>query len=103
MPRTTHSYRPRCLQRAIEVKRHQLPLAINFASTVHRVQGDTVHRVLVDLRTPVFTHGQLYTALSRVLSRVGLRLLVAEADLDGACVRVKNIVRKELLRFATTS
>jgi ATP-dependent DNA helicase PIF1 len=46
--------------------RKQFPLAPAYASTFHSCQGLTLDRIGVDLTRPVFTHGQLYTALSRV-------------------------------------
>ena len=34
--------------------------------TIHKAQGQTLGRVAVLLTEPVFTHGQLYVAASRV-------------------------------------
>jgi hypothetical protein len=47
-------------------KRWQLPLRLMFAGTVHRSQGMTLGRVVVDCRSNFWEHGQLYVALSRV-------------------------------------
>ena len=44
----------------------QFPLAPTYSTTIHSSQGQTYDRIGIDLTTPVFTHGQLYTALSRV-------------------------------------
>ena len=49
--------------------RRQFPLAPAYASTFHSCQGLTLDRVGVDLTQNVFTHGQLYTALSRIKNR----------------------------------
>ena len=49
--------------------RRQFPLAPAYASTFHSCQGLTLDRVGVDLTEDVFTHGQLYTALSRIRNR----------------------------------
>ena len=46
--------------------RRQFPLAPAYATTFHSCQGLTLDRISVDLTHPVFTHGQLYTALSRI-------------------------------------
>ena len=54
IPRTTFKYQPRRFKGCVEINRHQLPLTLNRASTVHRVQGDTLSRVVFDLRHPVF-------------------------------------------------
>ena len=47
----------------------QFPLALAYSTTFHSCQGQTYDRIGVDLTKPVFTHGQLYTALSRVRQR----------------------------------
>ncbi|CAG8835143.1 13400_t:CDS:1, partial [Racocetra persica] len=47
------------------VYRKQFPLRLAYATTFNSCQGLTLDRVVIDLRTHVFAHGQLYTALSR--------------------------------------
>lgn len=47
------------------VKRRQFPLISAFAVTVHKAQGQTLKLVGLFITNPIFTHGQLYTALSR--------------------------------------
>jgi len=49
--------------------RRQFPLALAYATTFHSCQGLTLDKIGVDLTNPVFTHGQLYTALSRIRNR----------------------------------
>ncbi|KIK20946.1 hypothetical protein PISMIDRAFT_104802, partial [Pisolithus microcarpus 441] len=44
----------------------QFPLAPTYATTFNSCQGLTLDRVGIDLTSPVFSHGQLYTALSHV-------------------------------------
>lgn len=46
--------------------RRQFPLAPAYATTFNSCQGLTLDRVGVDLTVPMFSHGQLYTALSRI-------------------------------------
>jgi ATP-dependent DNA helicase PIF1 len=48
-----------------QIRRRQLPMIIAFAVTVHKAQGQTLSKVGLYITTPIFTHGQLYTALSR--------------------------------------
>eukprot|EP00051_Salpingoeca_urceolata_P023601 m.402492 g.402492 ORF g.402492 m.402492 type:complete len:551 (+) comp20119_c2_seq2:2787-4439(+) len=56
--------------------RTNIPLACAFALTIHKVQGQTLERVLVYAGLKEFTPGLLYVALSRV--RRPTRLLVAD-------------------------
>ena len=73
--------------------RRQFPLAPAYASTFHSCQGLTLDCVGIDLTQDVFTHGQLYTVISRVkhCSNAIIRLPTQD-DLTTA-----NITYKELL------
>ena len=44
----------------------QFPLVFAYSTTIHSCQGQTYDRIGIDLTKSVFTHGQLYTTLSRV-------------------------------------
>ena len=57
-------------------QRHQFPLRLAFAVTVHRVQGMTVNHASIFLDDSFFCAGQAYVALSRVKSSDGLHLKV---------------------------
>ena len=48
-----------------------------------KVQGQTLHCCGVYLWDPVFTHGQLYVALSRTSSALGLRVFLGASDGHG--------------------
>jgi ATP-dependent DNA helicase PIF1 len=49
--------------------RRQFPLAPGYATTFNSCQGLNLDAVGVDVTIPVFSHGQLYTALSRIPNR----------------------------------
>ena len=56
-----------------------------------------MHSVGLYLPRPVFSHGQLYVAISRVTSRDGLRVLIDD-DIDLDSNTTENIVYREILQ-----
>ncbi len=52
----------------------QYPLKLAWAVTIHKSQGQTFDRVVIDVGQGTFAHGQMYAALSRCRSLAGITL-----------------------------
>ncbi|XP_062099807.1 uncharacterized protein LOC133805653 [Humulus lupulus] len=80
-----------------KLNRRQLPLAPCFAMTINKIQGQSHKHVGLYLPKQVFTHDQLYVAVSRVTTREGLIILNADDEV-GDPTLIKNIVYKEVFQ-----
>lgn len=78
-------------------QRRQFPIAVCFAMTINKSQGQSLANVGLFLRRPVFSHGQLYVAVSRVTSKEGLKVLICDEE-GRSSNKTKNVVYKEVLQ-----
>ena len=77
----------------------QFPIKLAWAATIHKCQGQTFEKAVIDFDSGAFSHGMVYVALSRVKSLCGLFLvralkkqdIVFEKDIN------KFILQNELL------
>ncbi|KAK6023902.1 hypothetical protein OSTOST_10298 [Ostertagia ostertagi] len=72
------------------LRRRQFPVRIAFAMTINKAQGQSFDKVGVYLPQDVFSHGQLYVALSRARTPSGIRV-------NSSTNAIKNIVYPEAL------
>ena len=80
-------------------KRKQFPIRLSFVMTINKAQGQTIPNVGIYLPEPMFSHGQLYVALSRGVSRnTSWVLSKPNEDLDPTRKRTKNIVYRDVLQ-----
>ena len=91
IPRITHHCNDSRLP--FTLCRRQFPVTGAFAMTINKSQGQSYDRVGIYLRNEVFSHGQLYVALSR--GRHPANIKVAN-DNNEAVGTVKNIVYHEV-------
>jgi ATP-dependent exoDNAse (exonuclease V) alpha subunit len=66
----------------------QFPVMLAWAVTIHKSQGKTFDKVMIDMGTGAFAHGQTYVALSRCRS------------LDGIVLR-RRITRRDIMTDPT--
>lgn len=84
--------------------RRQFPIRLAFAITINKAQGQSLKRVGIYLRKPVFSHGQLYVALSRAGVPYETKVLIHNVGLQQTKTKVNertvyttsNIVWKEV-------
>ncbi|CAN1794934.1 ATP-dependent DNA helicase PIF1 [Linum perenne] len=62
------------------IPRRQYPLRLCYAMTINKSQGQTLEHVGLYLPSPVFSHGQLYVAISRVRSADGVHIVIENDD-----------------------
>lgn len=52
-----------------KLNKRQFPIVMSFAMTINKSQGKPLYYIGLYLHRDVFTHGQIYVALSRVTTK----------------------------------
>jgi len=79
------------------LKRLQFPIRVAFSMTINRAQGQTLNKMGLYLPQPIFSHGQLYVALSRVISYQCIKVLILHNKYQEDS-QTKNIVYSEIFQ-----
>lgn len=84
-----------------KLTRYQFPICVAYAITINKSQGQTFTKVALNLPKPVFSHGQLYVALSRAKSFDAASIFITETDKQFVdrekFIHTTNVVFKEML------
>jgi PIF1-like helicase/Helitron helicase-like domain at N-terminus len=59
-----------------KLSRRQFPVQLSYCMTINKSQGQTFERIGISLQNPVFSHGQLYVALSRCRSLQSITMVI---------------------------
>lgn len=88
------SFQPSVSELNVNMTRRQFPVRVAYAMTINKSQGQSVKYVVIDLKTPVFSHGQLYVALSRCTAASRITVLLED---NAEELETTNIVYPEVL------
>lgn len=86
------------------LRRRQFPVIPAYAMTANKSQGQTFDKVGIDLQDPVFSHGQLYVALSRSRNPENIKVRIQEGPQQGKLLKddrvfTKNVVFHEVFQM----
>ena len=85
-------------RRGSEITRLQFPLTLAWATTIHKVQGLTLDKIVVDMKGGRFSPGQAYVAFSRVKTLQGLHIL----NFNSKAIKTSSDVTNEMARLNGT-
>lgn len=74
----------------------QYPLMLAWAVTIHKSQGKTFDKIVIDVGTGTFAHGQMYVALSRCRTMEGI---VLKKPIIKSHIRMDYRVMKFLTKY----
>lgn len=87
-----------------KLRRIQFPVTPAYAMTINKAQGQSFDFVGIHLKQPVFSHGQLYVALSRSRNEHNIKIKIENTSRQGITNKLpsdrrftQNVVYKEVL------
>ena len=105
IPRIT--FIPVALELSFEMRRRQFPLRLAFGMTINKAQGQTMSTLGLYLATPVFSHGQLYVAMSRVRASNAIKVYAKDCGCEdngndrSEGIFIENVVYTEVLQMVS--
>lgn len=86
------------------LKRRQFPIIPAYAITINKSQGQTFDHVGINLQTAVFSHGQLYVALSRSRNPNQVKVRIEPNPQQGSLLKdgrqfTRNVVFHEIFQM----
>ena len=82
-------------KRGSEITCVQFPLTLAWATTIHKIQGLTLDKIVVDMKGGRFSPGQAYVAFSRVKKLDGLHIL----NFNPKAIKASQDVKAEMDRL----
>jgi ATP-dependent DNA helicase PIF1 len=80
-----------------KLNRRQFPIVVSYSMTINKSQGQSLDYVGLYLPRDVFSHGQIYVALSRVTSKKGIKILIHDEKKQPK-ITTTNVVYKEVFQ-----
>ncbi|KAF8093631.1 hypothetical protein N665_0382s0020 [Sinapis alba] len=90
---TTNRSPPTRNKSPIALQRLQFSIRLCYTMTINNIQGKSLKGVFPYLPKPIFTHSQLYVALSCVTTKNGLKVIQTKYL---HLIKVKNVVYKKI-------